>query len=104
MEDMFKGLGDRIKQQRKLAGLTQEKLAEMAGISLSFLGHIEHGTRKASIDTLVKLCNALKISPNILLQDSLNDDLLGIEGNLSPSMRGLLREVTNTIVSYHGKE
>lgn len=104
MEDMFKGLGNRIKQQRKLANLTQEKLAEMAGISLSFLGHIEHGTRKASIDTLVKLCNALKISPNILLQDSLNDDLLGIDGNLSPSTRGLLREVTNTIVRYQRKE
>ena len=104
MGDMFKELGRRVKQQRKLAELTQEKLAEMAGISLSFLGHIEHGTRKASIDTLVKLCNALKISPNILLQDSLSDDLLGIDGSLSPAKRNLLREVTNTIVSYRETE
>ena len=104
MADMFKELGRRIKQQRVLAEMTQEKLAEKAGISLSFLGHIEHGTRKASIDTLVRLSNALKISPNVLLQDSLTDGLLGLDVNLSPAKRDLLREVTNTIINYREDE
>lgn len=104
MADMFSELGRRVKQQRKMQSLTQEKLAEMAGISLSFLGHIEHGTRKASVDTLVKLCNALKISPEILLQDSLDEGLLGSQGFFSEDKTGLIREVVNTILNYQRTE
>ena len=82
--------------------ITQEKLSERAGISLSFLGHIERGTRKASLDTVVKLCNALKVSPSILLQDSLDNDLLGDRNqSLSEDQRKLLREISNRIIEYN---
>jgi len=97
---LYQGLGKRIRQQRTLARMTQEKLAEEAGISLSFLGHIERGTRKASLDTLVKICNALKVSPQLLLQDSLEDDLLGADIQISDSHRQLLREISNHILEY----
>ncbi|MEA5069461.1 MAG: helix-turn-helix transcriptional regulator, partial [Christensenellaceae bacterium] len=53
----YRSLGMRIRKQRKNLHLTQEELAERAGISLSFLGHIERGTRKASLETLVSLSN-----------------------------------------------
>ena len=96
----YEELGRRIRQQRVLAQLTQEKLAEQAGISLSFLGHLERGTRKASLETLVNICNALKISPNILLQDSLGDDLLGNNENISEHHRQLLREISNVLIEY----
>lgn len=96
----YQELGKRIRQQRILAQMTQEKLAEKAGISLSFLGHIERGTRKASLDTLVKLCNALKVSPRVLLQDSLQDDLLGDNAGISESQKKLLREISNCIIEY----
>ena len=96
----YEELGRRIRQQRVLAQLTQEKLAEQAGISLSFLGHIERGTRKASLETLVNICNALKISPNILLRDSLGDDLLGNNENISEHHRQLLREISNVLIEY----
>lgn len=94
---LYRELGRRIRQQRNLAQMTQERLAEEAGISLSFLGHIERGTRKASLDTLVKICNVLKVSPQLLLQDSLEDDLLGGSENFSQSKRRLLREISNAI-------
>lgn len=93
-------LGERIRQQRILAKMTQEKLAEKAGISLSFLGHIERGNRKASIETVVSICNALKVSPGLLLQDSLNNDLLGFEQRFSESQLKLLREISDCIVDY----
>ena len=67
----YKELGIQIRAQRKHFRLTQEELAEQAGISLSFLGHIERGSRKASIETLVSLANALNISTDTLLQGSL---------------------------------
>ncbi len=65
-------LGMKIRQLRRQKSLTQEQLAEIAGISPSFLGHIERGTRVASVDTLVALCNALQVTPNYLLSASLN--------------------------------
>lgn len=97
---MYAQLGRRIKQQRTLARMTQEKLAEKAGISLSFLGHIERGTRKASLDTLVKICNALNISPNLLLQDSLKEGLQGDDAGMSETHRRLLREISESVSKY----
>ena len=97
---MYTQLGKRIKQQRILARMTQEKLAEAAGISLSFLGHIERGTRKASLDTVVKICNALKVSPNQLLRDSLEGSLIANEAGLSENHRRLLREISDNISKY----
>ena len=57
----------RVKHLRKERGITQEELAVKVGISASFLGHIERGTRVASLETLVKLCHALNTHPNHLL-------------------------------------
>lgn len=68
------GLGKRIRRQRQAQHLTQEKLAELAGISLSFLGHIERGTRTASLETVVRLANVMRVSVDYLLADSLNID------------------------------
>lgn len=64
-------LGTRIKNMRQQKKLTQEQLAEQAGISAPFIGHIERGTRIASLETLVAICNALEVSPEYLLCDSL---------------------------------
>ena len=97
---MYQNFGKRVRQQRILSQLTQEKLAEKADISISFLGHIERGTRKASLDTVVKLANALHVSPNILLQDSLDSDLLDFAPQMTESQKGLLREITNRIIEY----
>ena len=97
----YEALGKRIRAQRKIARMTQEELAELAGISISFLGHIERGTRKASLETLVALANALKISTDILLQDSLADDLLGdLSTDFSTQQRSLLQEIANVIRDY----
>ena len=101
---LYEDLGKRIKQQRVLAKMTQEKLAERAGISLSFLGHIERGSRKASLDTLVRISNALQVSPSLLLQDSLDDGLLGDELNITEPQRKLLREISNRIIEYSSCE
>lgn len=63
--------GRRIREARKAKGMTQDELADKIGVSGSFLGHIERGTRVASLDTLVDLCNALETSPSLLLGASL---------------------------------
>ena len=100
---LYKNFGRRVKQQRKLARLTQEKLAEKAGISFAFVGHIERGTRKCSVDTLVKLANALGVSPNFLLQDSLDDGLLNADAKVSEKDRWLVREIYERIQEYNSE-
>lgn len=64
-------LGRRVNKRRRELHMTQEQLAEKLQLSTSFLGHIERGTRKASLETLIALCNALDVSPNYLLERSL---------------------------------
>jgi len=71
----YKDFGQRVRIIRRKNHLTQEELAEQVGISTSFLGHIERGSRIASLETLVALCNALKVTPQHLLQASLDDEL-----------------------------
>ena len=92
-------LGKRVRQQRVLNKLTQEHLAEKAGISCALVGHIERGEKKASIETVVALCNALSVSPTVLLQDSLSKEVMsaqlgvgGPEGDLVTDIMHVLRE------------
>lgn len=100
----YEALGKRIRDQRRISHITQEQLAEKAGISLSFIGHIERGSRKASLDTLVAIANALKISTDILLQDSLDDDLLGdLSAQFSSRQRSILHDIANVLREYPGE-
>ena len=64
----YRLLGEKIKKERLNRGLTQEGLAEKANLSVSFLGQIERGERKLSVDTLVKIGNCLGTSFDYLLQ------------------------------------
>lgn len=59
--EFYKLLGKRVKILRENAHLTQEKLAEKAGISLDYLGKIEVSINKPGIKTILKLANALDI-------------------------------------------
>jgi transcriptional regulator with XRE-family HTH domain len=60
-------LGKRVRIRRTVLELTQEGLAEKIGVSTSFIGHIERGSRKLSVETLYALCKALDTSADFLL-------------------------------------
>ncbi len=60
-------MGARIRQLRKAKGWSQDRLAKQCGISLNFMGHIERGTRKMSMDTFVSLCRELETDADALL-------------------------------------
>ena len=60
-------MGTRIRQIRKAKGWSQDKLAKKCGISLNFMGHIERGTRKMSMDTFANLCRELETDADALL-------------------------------------
>lgn len=60
-------MGMRIRQVRKAKGWSQDTLAKKCGISMSFLGHIERGTRIMSLETFVNICRALDADADELL-------------------------------------
>ncbi len=88
----YEDFGAKIRACRKKRKLTQEQLAEAAGISASFMGHIERGTRIASLETLVALCNVMDVSPEYLLSASLTSFEKGMPKGLSPRERSCLSE------------
>ena len=99
----YNALGKRIREHRRALGLTQEQLAERTGVSLSFIGHIERGTRKASLDTLVAISNALNLSPAVLLQDSLICDLPSVPEETSRRQRDLINEISRVILENYDR-
>mgnify|MGYP003319352528 CR=1 FL=1 len=70
-------IGQRIQNHRKEKGLSQEQLSEQIGISLSFLGHIERGTRKASVETLARICKSLDVDMHYIVFGYSNADSAG---------------------------
>jgi transcriptional regulator with XRE-family HTH domain len=69
----FKRLGKRLREERLKRSYSQEELAEKAGLSSVFISHIECGSAKASLETLVKVCNALGVTPDLILYDSFHE-------------------------------
>ena len=98
----YKELGRRIRQQRVLCRLTQEELAEKSGISCSFVGHIERGEKKFSIGTLVSICNAMVVSPDYLLQDSLDAEVLNNSVDVGEENRALFEDLMQ-VLNDHGR-
>lgn len=60
-------IGERIRQVRKARGWSQEQLAKKCGISLNFMGKIERGDRKMSMDTFAGICMELETGADALL-------------------------------------
>ncbi|MCI1958128.1 MAG: helix-turn-helix domain-containing protein [Clostridia bacterium] len=68
-------VNERITFLRNQKGLTVNKLANLAGISQSFLREIELGNKKPTIETLSLVCNALDISLKDFFDDSFKSNL-----------------------------
>lgn len=96
----FVALGKRIRQQRKMLKMTQEELAVAAEVSTSYIGHIERGIKRCSLETLVAIANTLGVTPDMLLQDSLDDGLTGRSEGLSDKGRSMLQDIANVLREY----
>lgn len=100
-------LGERIRAERKKQNLTQEKLAEMSGISDSFLGNIERGGRVLSIETLVNIANALHLSIEYIVcgeynyqPDMLPEDILEALSRMNNRQRKTFLSIMKTLAEH----
>ncbi len=64
-----KQLGNNIKQLRTSLGLSQEQLAEKAGLHRTYVGAVERGERNVSLDNIIAISRALGVSASTLLKD-----------------------------------
>ena len=71
MELDYHAIGIRIRRIRKERGLTQQTLAELSNQEPSNISHIERGATKLSLPTIVNIANALNITVDTHLCDSL---------------------------------
>ncbi len=53
--------GRRVREVRKAKGISQEKLAELAGIDRSYMGNIERGEKNVTLKKVYEICDALEI-------------------------------------------
>jgi len=60
-------MGLRIGSRRRELGMKQKELAEKAGFSDNYISSIETGKSVPTIDTLVRICLALDITPDYCL-------------------------------------
>ena len=66
----FYQLGKKIRSLRLTNHLSQAELAESIDVSTNYIGQIERGDRKPSLETLVSLCEVLHTSLDYILSDS----------------------------------
>ena len=71
MDINYDSIGQNIKKFRVAKGLTRNKLGEKSGIEPSNISHIERGATKVSLPTLVSIANALEVSLDEIIYDSL---------------------------------
>jgi len=60
-------IGERLRKRRYELNLTREKLAELADISVGYYGQLEIGTSQMSIDTFIKISQALHLPMEYIL-------------------------------------
>ncbi|MFC0148836.1 helix-turn-helix domain-containing protein [Sphingobium scionense] len=63
-------LGIAIRSKRKSAGLSQEALADAAGIDRSHMGKIERGERNVTFLNLSRIAAAIQLRPSELLTEA----------------------------------
>lgn len=60
----------RLREERRIRGLTLESLAPLAGLSWNYIGEVERGVRNVSIDNMDALASALRIPIYMLLMEA----------------------------------
>jgi transcriptional regulator with XRE-family HTH domain len=66
----LRALGTAIRQNRRKQGLSQEALAEKAGLDRSYLGQIERGENSVALLPLIEIATALQTTVAALMSEA----------------------------------
>lgn len=73
MDDLLREMGEHIFARRKQLRMTQEELAEAAGVTPQMVSTAELGKKALRPANIIKICSALDISPDYLLLGRISD-------------------------------
>lgn len=104
----YNDLGKRIARRRRELGLKQYQVSERAGLSDKYISCIETAKSIPSIDVLVRICDALETTPDMLLLGAVSNtdgesyerQLLGKLQRLDSAARRLAIEMLDKFVQY----
>ena len=95
-------VGARIRKARESAGLTQERFAELAGISPQNVSCVERGLAGVSLTVLRRMCQILQVSSDALLTGETTgnevDAIARRLRQLPPEQFRVVREVINRVL------
>lgn len=104
--NIYEEMGQRITKERKLLGLSREKLAEFMNVSPYFIGQLERGERKMGFDTFIKISNVLHVSLDYLAKGDRkpesNNDLLYLIDKCSDNEKRLAADVLKASLPHLG--
>lgn len=92
-EQTLKALGERIRDLRATAEMSQEKLCEAAGVDRAYISQIEGGTRNPSVSVVARIADALGVTVSELLGE-----------DVSPLSTGTSRSPQMLVLSDWAKE
>jgi transcriptional regulator with XRE-family HTH domain len=101
MEDIREVLAANIKENRRKKGLTQEKLAEMADMSVNYLAILELARKFPSGDMLERLAEVLQIYPHelFLVSSSPQNELEQLRQEIKNDINNTYREMLEKAIA-----
>lgn len=89
---ILKSLGMRIRKRRKMLGLSQERLGELAGVSYQQIQKYEKGINQVGIERLHRIASILQVTPDYFLTGTqITKEDTPIYGGLTSMEKKLLR-------------
>lgn len=100
----YERIGKHVQLFRKQNGISQAELAEQTDLSLSYISHVENAVKKASLDSLIRIANALEVTVDQLLtgnqtsnHDEYQTELFYLLADCSNYERGVIYDVAAAI-------
>lgn len=91
VKNLMNVLAEQLRSRRRVLGLTQEQLAERAGVSTNFLARLELGWKTPSLATLTQLASALNTRVSDLLAET-DEQWLDDAQAIAHTLKGIERK------------
>lgn len=114
-DEDYRDIGKRIAKLRENRNMTQSDLASAAEFSIQHISNIERGHTKLALSALIKLSNALEVSPDVILcdtvysskaifKDELSELIESADENEIKIMVSLFKTLIPTLRRYYNKD
>lgn len=103
MDELLRNMGIRIMNRRKDLGLTQENVAEQAGLTVQTISSAERGTKALRPENIVKISDVLQVPTDYVLRGKSYKNPYGSYSNkiskLTPQQRYYLEQIIENYIA-----